>query len=1150
MSWSDKYKKSIDCNNTKGFSQKAHCAGKKKNEDMVFEEITEDILNEKLITYGNRKPYGQIVFMAGGAGSGKGFAISNFVDSASFKIRDVDEMKKQIQILNRLGKLDIRSILKKYGRNIKLKDLDLIRKIEKDGYKLQNFNLKNPDHVYALHILVKAIGIKDASLEKLLLGKNNPETLPNILFDITAKDISDITSILPKLKQVGYKPENVHLTWVLTNYVTAMYNNKNRARMVPEDILLKTHEGASNTIWGIITKALPKGMNGRVDVILNNPEHTVFFKDKDGKVINGNVKGFLSLPLKKEKGGIYAEKVWKNKLFNWVKGNAPESITSNMEESVNESVVNEAKDNLYLQLHKKYAEQIKGLKAKKIKKLTDLVSVQRWSMEDRKDYFGMDSKKKKELSKEYDTERKLFKKYIGGDESVMLPKGTETLSEESVNEAKEPEVITQLRKIVKDKQNSLVVDTKSKKKVRVDMQSANLMVQVYDALKQQSNKDKFVKGGVVSMAHMAHKLMKRENVNEAYIVLHSPKKGVKPVTTAAYKDKKDAEKWAKDLGGITMIVQKKMKGIDESVNEAKYYITRNQGRGRGKSLVGGYDLKRDKKLPPKEFRTFKDAEKEVKRLRDMEKGIPGGGSAYIITDKNMNPLKESTNETMDEGKKRFYQQDRVGSAKYTISYHDGKSKHKDGSDFYGIQILKNKKELEKFRSELLKKGYREDSGFKKESVNEGKYDGMLDVIEDLVSKAKSFMDVGNQLKKHKVKYSFSTSMIPMYKLDKLPIAIVNKKYVDKADREVGDIAIGLMESIKESVNEKINPKFYDARVQWIDPKYKKKFVGDVVRYDNGEYKVNLGKDGRFEKYILAKEKDLKIVSKSKKKTFESIDEGMMSLIDAIRQDSKDVRDFVSNVFKDSEFKKMKNDKDFIKYLKSIYEGINEMGINDPIMIKLRAAQMKRNKDAAKKVEKEKKINPDYKALKNATKIKALKKKRAQVMSDMEQEAEPEGGKIADRYGKELNKIDNDIIKLGGNPMTEATRGVIHKAAKKGSYPVSLVVVKDGKVIKQVLNIKTPEAVPAAFNVVKNYHKHKDAVVHIEDSTGKRLFSESVSIDEKINLFVEENVPTDPSKWSYYKAQAKKKFDVYPSAYANGWAAKKYKAAGGGWKKKK
>jgi hypothetical protein len=30
MGWSEKYKKSIDCNNPKGFSQKAHCQGRKK----------------------------------------------------------------------------------------------------------------------------------------------------------------------------------------------------------------------------------------------------------------------------------------------------------------------------------------------------------------------------------------------------------------------------------------------------------------------------------------------------------------------------------------------------------------------------------------------------------------------------------------------------------------------------------------------------------------------------------------------------------------------------------------------------------------------------------------------------------------------------------------------------------------------------------------------------------------------------------------------------------------------------------------------------------------------------------------------------------------------------------------------------------------
>jgi hypothetical protein len=58
----------------------------------------------------------------------------------------------------------------------------------------------------------------------------------------------------------------------------------------------------------------------------------------------------------------------------------------------------------------------------------------------------------------------------------------------------------------------------------------------------------------------------------------------------------------------------------------------------------------------------------------------------------------------------------------------------------------------------------------------------------------------------------------------------------------------------------------------------------------------------------------------------------------------------------------------------------------------------------------------------------------------------------------------------------------------------------------------------------------------------------VMVEKKLNMFFEENKPTNPSKWSYYKSQAKKKFDVYPSAYANAWAAKQYKAAGGGWKK--
>ena len=66
---------------------------------------------------------------------------------------------------------------------------------------------------------------------------------------------------------------------------------------------------------------------------------------------------------------------------------------------------------------------------------------------------------------------------------------------------------------------------------------------------------------------------------------------------------------------------------------------------------------------------------------------------------------------------------------------------------------------------------------------------------------------------------------------------------------------------------------------------------------------------------------------------------------------------------------------------------------------------------------------------------------------------------------------------------------------------------------------------------------------------KKIVKEAF-IEERFELFFEKKVPTNPSKWSYYKSQAKKKFDVYPSAYANAWAAKQYKAAGGGWKKGK
>ena len=43
------------------------------------------------------------------------------------------------------------------------------------------------------------------------------------------------------------------------------------------------------------------------------------------------------------------------------------------------------------------------------------------------------------------------------------------------------------------------------------------------------------------------------------------------------------------------------------------------------------------------------------------------------------------------------------------------------------------------------------------------------------------------------------------------------------------------------------------------------------------------------------------------------------------------------------------------------------------------------------------------------------------------------------------------------------------------------------------------------------------------------------------------VPTNKPLWGRAKAAARSKFDVYPSAYANAWAAKWYKSHGGGWR---
>ena len=112
--------------------------------------------------------------------------------------------------------------------------------------------------------------------------------------------------------------------------------------------------------------------------------------------------------------------------------------------------------------------------------------------------------------------------------------------------------------------------------------------------------------------------------------------------------------------------------------------------------------------------------------------------------------------------------------------------------------------------------------------------------------------------------------------------------------------------------------------------------------------------------------------------------------------------------------------------------VKESDLNDPVAMKMRAAKMKADKLAKMRAANAGDDGND-KFFDNAKKIAFLKKEREQLMRDMEQEAEPEGGSIADEYGRKLNKIDAAIAKLSGRKEMDYDTAV----GKVNEYDVSM-----------------------------------------------------------------------------------------------------------------
>ena len=96
---------------------------------------------------------------------------------------------------------------------------------------------------------------------------------PNVIFDVTLKDLRKLQNITRMAEAVGYEKKNVHIVWVINDIEIAKVQNLDpkRGRVVPVEILVNTHRGASQTMLDIMKMgtALKKYMDGDIVFAFN-----------------------------------------------------------------------------------------------------------------------------------------------------------------------------------------------------------------------------------------------------------------------------------------------------------------------------------------------------------------------------------------------------------------------------------------------------------------------------------------------------------------------------------------------------------------------------------------------------------------------------------------------------------------------------------------------------------------------------------------------------------------------------------------------------------------------------------------------------------------------------------------------------------------
>jgi hypothetical protein len=99
-------------------------------------------------------------------------------------------------------------------------------------------------------------------------------------------------------------------------------------------------------------------------------------------------------------------------------------------------------------------------------------------------------------------------------------------------------------------------------------------------------------------------------------------------------------------------------------------------------------------------------------------------------------------------------------------------------------------------------------------------------------------------------------------------------------------------------------------------------------------------------------------------------------------------------------------------------------------------------------------------------------------------------------------------------------------------------MKNGKKVPNCVPVNEASSPAQQAAIAINMKKQGKSPKNVSE---KEMY-EDMEIDES------KNCPTDPAKWAASLAWARSKYDVCPSAYCNGAAAKHYKSKGGGWRK--